>query len=60
MAIGLMVLGVILGAAGTEILRAKSPELLGKIEDRAKRFVDSLDWSKSAEDKKDKTDKKDA
>ena len=52
--IGLVVLGVILGAAGTEILRTKNPELIKKIEDQAKRLVDSLDFAKSTDEKEDK------
>jgi len=39
---GLALLGIVLGAAGTEFLRAKKPELVEKIEDSAKRFVNSL------------------
>jgi len=45
--IGLTLLGVVLGAAGAEVLRAKKPELIKKIEDAAKRFVDSVCPSKS-------------
>ncbi len=41
-AIGLAVLGVVLGAAGTEFLRTKRPDIIEKIEDAAKRFVDSV------------------
>ena len=40
--IGLALLGVVVGAAGTEFLRAKRPEVIEKIEDSAKRFVDSI------------------
>ena len=40
--IGLVALGVVLGAAGTEFLRAKNPRIFSKIEDQAKRFVDGL------------------
>jgi len=47
--IGLVVLGIICGAAGAEILRAKNPELLDKIEDRAKRFVDAMGSSARAD-----------
>ncbi len=47
MGIGLALLGVVLGAAGVEILRAKKPEIIEKIEDAAKRFVDSVYPSKS-------------
>ena len=45
--IGLALLGVVLGADGTEILRAKKPEVIEKIEDSAKSFVDSICPSKS-------------
>ena len=40
--VGFAFLGIVLGAAGTEFLRAKKPELIDKVEDAAKRFVDSL------------------
>lgn len=50
-AIGLAVLGVVLGAAGTEFLRIKRPDIIEKIEDAAKRFVDSVCPSDS-DDKK--------
>ena len=49
--IGLTLLGIALGAAGTEVLRAKRPEIIEKIESAAKRFVDSVCCSIS-EDKK--------
>jgi len=49
--VGLMLLGIVLGAAGTEILRVKKPELVEKIEDAAKRFVDSV-YSSKPEDGK--------
>ncbi|MHC4172414.1 MAG: hypothetical protein ACYTBX_03275 [Planctomycetota bacterium] len=49
--VGLAVLGMVLGAVGTEILRAKRPELVEKIEDAARRYVDSLCSSKSADGK---------
>ena len=49
--IGLALLGIALGAAGTEVLRAKKPEIIEKIEDAAKRFVDSLCCSKSNDKK---------
>ena len=42
MGLGLAFLGVVLGAAGTEFLRAKRPDIIEKIEDAAKRFVDSM------------------
>jgi len=49
--IGLTLLGVVLGAAGVEVLRAKSPEIIEKIEDAAKRFVDSVCPSESDDEK---------
>jgi len=49
--IGLALLGVVLGAAGSEFLRAKRPEVIEKIEDAAKRFVDSVCPSKSDDEK---------
>jgi hypothetical protein len=52
--IGLALLGVVLGAAGTEVLRAKKPEMIKKIEDAAKRFVDSLCPSDSDDEEKQK------
>jgi hypothetical protein len=51
MGIGLALLGVALGAAGTEFLRAKRPEVIEKIEDAAKHFVDLLCPSKSDDEK---------
>ena len=48
--IGLALLGVVLGAAGTGILHAKSPELVEKVEKAAKRFVDCFLSSKTAEE----------
>ncbi len=49
--IGLAFLGVVLGAAGTELVRASKPELVEKVEDAARRFVDSLCSSKSDDGK---------
>ena len=51
-------IGIVLGAAGTELLRSKKPELIESVENAAKRVVDSFCSSKSAddEDKKDKQD----
>jgi len=49
--IGLALLGVALGAAGTEFLRVKRPDLIEKIEDAARRFVDSICPSKSDDEK---------
>ncbi len=48
--IGLALLGVVFGAAGAEFLRAKKPEVIKKIEERAKRLVDSLSSSKKGDD----------
>ncbi len=50
MGIGLALLGVVLGAAGTEYLRSKRPDIIEKIEDAAGRFVDSICPSKSKEE----------
>lgn len=50
-ALGLAILGVILGAAGTEFLRTKRPDLIKKVEDAAKRFVDSVCRSDSDDEK---------
>lgn len=36
------VLGVVAGMVGSEILRAKKPKLVGKVEEAAKKFVDSF------------------
>ena len=47
MGIGLALLGVALGAAGTEFLRAKRPDVIERIENAAKRFVDSVCPSES-------------
>ncbi len=49
--IGLAFLGVVLGAAGTEFLRVKRPDIIEKIEDAARRFVDSVCPSKSDDEK---------
>jgi len=51
MGIGLALLGMALGAAGTEFLRAKRPDIIEKIEDAAKRFVDSVCPSASDDEK---------
>ncbi|MHC4740127.1 MAG: hypothetical protein ACYS9Y_14555 [Planctomycetota bacterium] len=48
--IGLAFLGVVLGAIGTEFLRAKKPELVEKIEDSARRFVDAIHSSEPADE----------
>jgi len=49
--VGLAFLGVVLGAAGTEFLRAKRPDIIEKIEDAARRFVDSVCPSESNDEK---------
>ena len=49
--IGWVCLGIILGAAGSELLRACKPGLVEKVEDAARRVVDSLCSSKSADEK---------
>ena len=48
--IGLALLGIVFGAAGVEFLRARRPEIIKKIEERAKRLVDSLSSSKKGDD----------
>lgn len=48
--IGLALVGVLVGAVGTEILRAHKPELVKKIESSAKRFADSLHSSKASDE----------
>lgn len=50
-AVGLAILGIILGAAGMQYLRSSKPELVEKAEDDIKRFVKSIRLSKS-DDKK--------
>lgn len=50
-AVGLAVLGIILGAAGMQYLRSSKPELVEKAEDGVKHFVNSIRLSKS-DDKK--------
>ena len=49
--IGLALLGMVLGAVGTEVLRAKKPETIEKIEDTARRFVNSICPSKPDDEK---------
>lgn len=39
--VALAALGMVLGAAGCELLRTKKPDLVAKVEDAAKRLVDS-------------------
>ena len=52
--IGLAILGMAVGAAATEFLRTTRPKLVEKVEDAAKRFVDSFCGSKSDDVKKTK------
>ena len=47
---GLAFLGVVFGAAGTEYLHLKRPDIIEKVEEAAKRFVDSVCPSKSDDD----------
>jgi len=47
--IGLAILGILVGAAGTEILRTKKPELVEEVEDRVGRFANRLCVWKSAD-----------
>ncbi len=51
-------IGIVLGAAGTEFLRSKKPELIESVENAAKRVVDSFCSSKPADDQ-DTEDKED-
>ena len=44
---GLAVVGIILGAAGMQFLRSTNPEMVEKVEDSIKRFMDSMSLSKS-------------
>ena len=39
LSVGVALLGIVLGAAGAELLRACRPELIKKIEDRARSFI---------------------
>jgi len=47
---GWALLGILLGAAGTELLRASKPELVDKVEDAARRLVSSFSSSKPTDD----------
>jgi hypothetical protein len=49
--VGLAFLGVVVGAAGSEFLRLKRPDIIEKVEDAAKRFVDSVYPSKADDEK---------
>ena len=55
--IGWAIVGLILGAAGSEVLRAKKPHLVDKVEGAAKRFVDSLS-SEGTDRQKSKADER--
>ncbi len=57
--VGWALLGVALGAAGTEILRAGKPKLVEKVEDAARRFVDSF-IPTEADDEKEEDEAQDA
>ncbi len=46
-AIGLAILGVLLGAAGMQFLRSSKPQLVEKAEDGIKRFWKSMPFTKS-------------
>ncbi len=50
--VGLAFLGVVVGAAGSEFLRLKRPDIIEKVEDAAKRFVDKVYPSESDDGKK--------
>lgn len=51
LSIGLALLGIFLGAVGAELLRALRPELIRKIEDRARSFVDLFVAEKTGPEK---------
>jgi hypothetical protein len=40
--LGWAVFGIVVGMVGSEVLRAKKPNMIGKVEGAAKRFVDSM------------------
>jgi len=42
MGIGLALLGIAIGAAGVEVLRAKNPGLIDKVEGAARGFVEKM------------------
>ncbi len=52
MLVGWAIVGVIIGAAGSELLRAKMPRLVRKVEDAAKEFVDSFSRKEEPDEKK--------
>jgi len=43
------IIGIVVGAAGSEALRAKAPKVIEKVEDAARRFAERLCPSKSRE-----------
>ena len=49
--VGLTVLGIILGAAGMEFLRASKPEVVANVENGVKRFINSMRPSKRGDKK---------
>jgi hypothetical protein len=49
--VGLVILGIILGAAGMQFLRSSRPELVEKTEDSIKSLVKSIRLSKSDDEK---------
>jgi len=51
-------LGIVLGAAAAEFLRAKKPEVVEKVEDAAKRFANFLCSWERADEKEEKAKKK--
>ena len=54
--LGWAVLGVVIGAAGTELLRKGKRKLVDKVENAAARFVDSWCSSTSADEETDQED----
>ena len=47
--IGLVILGILLGAAGMQFLRSSKPELVEKAENGIKRFWNSMPFTKSGD-----------
>lgn len=45
--IGTTIVGILLGVSGSEILRRRCPDLVKRVEDSAKRVVDSFSLSGS-------------
>jgi hypothetical protein len=50
--VGLALLGIVVGAAGSELIRLKRPDIIEKVEEAAKHFVDSVCSSKSDSESK--------